>query len=160
MSILANHNQSGQYVYQEKVTIAGKLKRSISVHVLGPNWKRSHVEITPTEAVYLGLKIHGTKTGDISGAAPCTITGPNGSVKLDKGAIIPRPHLTCSTDDARRLHLVNGQLISVEILGEKSIQIYDVIVRVHPTFRLRIELHQDYARDLWITRPIHARIIN
>jgi len=158
MTIATEHSQGGQVVYEESVDVFAKLKRSLSLRILGPNWERSHVEVTPTEAVYLGLNLPEVKTGTLMDAASCRLVGPHGEVTLPVGLIIPRPHLTCSATDAAELHLQNGDAVSVELVGDYRRVLNDILVRVHPTFRLRLELHQDYARSLWITRPTHASL--
>lgn len=158
MTVAEERSQVGQVVYEETVEVFGKLKRSLKVRVLGPNWEKSHVELSPTEAVYLGLSLEETKSGDTSQAAPCKLVGPSGEVSLYAGAIIPRSHLLASVDEAKALHLSNGAVVSVDILGERTQVLDNVIVRVHPTFRLRLEIHSGVARELWITRPAHARL--
>lgn len=158
MTIGAEHTQQGQFIYDDTLEVFGKLKRSLNLRVLGPNWARSHVEITPTEAIFLGLNLPEVKTGTLIDAAPCRLVGPVGEVELEAGLIIPKPHLTCSDIDARDLHLQNGEVVSVQISGYKNLVLSNVVVRVHPTFRLRLEIHQDYARELWITRPTHATL--
>ncbi|MFH1632118.1 MAG: PduL/EutD family phosphate acyltransferase [bacterium] len=158
MTIIEERTQAGQFVYEETVEVFGKLKRSLRLRVLGPNWERSVVEITPTEAMFLGLTPIAAKTGDLSGAEPCRLVGPEGEVKIASAVTAPRPHLLCSPEEAADMHISNGQTISVDLISDQPKMIENIIVRVHPTFRLRIELHQDYARDFWITRPVHARV--
>lgn len=158
MTIAAEYSQHGQYVYEDTVNVFGSLKRSLNLRVLGPNWPKTLVEITPTEAVYLGLKLEETRSGDTSISGKGRLVGPAGEVEIESAITIPRPHLRCSVDEAKALHLQNGQVISADIASDGSHVLEGVVVRVHPTFRLRLEMHQDYARDLWITRPTHARI--
>lgn len=158
LTIAGGLSQAGQYLYEETVEVFGKLKKSLRFRVLGPNWAKSFVELTPTEAAFLGIKAPVAKTGELTTAAMVRLVGPVGEVIIEQGAIVPRPHLLCSDVEARDLYLTNGKIVAVDILSEKVKVIEEVIVRVHPTFRLRLELHQDWARDLWITRPTHARI--
>lgn len=159
MTIAQEHTQVGQVVYEEMVEVFGSLKRSLQLRIMGPNWAQSHVELTPTEAAFLGLKINQeVKSGDLSNAVACRLVGPAGEVKLIQGAIIPAPHLLCSPKEADELHVMNGEKIEVDFVGERSYSLSGIIVRVHPTFRLRLEMHQDYARKLWITRPTHANL--
>ncbi|MFH1712480.1 MAG: PduL/EutD family phosphate acyltransferase [Patescibacteria group bacterium] len=158
MTIATELSQTGQYVYQESLEVFGSLKRSLSLRVLGPNWEKSLVEITPTEAAYLGLKLVEGRSGDTQEMSSCKLVGPQGSVALGTGIMIPKPHLRCSVEDAKSFNVQNGDVLSVDIQSESSQVLSGVIVRVHPTFRLRLEIHQDYARQLWITRPTHARI--
>ncbi len=159
MTIAADRSQAGQVVYEESVEVFGKLKRSLRLRVLGPSWERSHVELTPTEVAYLGLgTTEESKSGNVEKAKTVRLVGPKGSVEIRRGVIIPSPHLLLSPQEATELHVMHGQLIGIDLISERPKILDGVIVRVHPTFRLRIELHQDYARSLWITRPTHAQI--
>ncbi|MCH8049289.1 propanediol utilization protein [Patescibacteria group bacterium] len=158
MTIAGELSQAGQHVYEETVKVFGTLKRSLTLRVLGPNWEKSMVEVTPTEAAYLGLKLIEGRSGDETEMTSCRLVGPKGEVMLPRGIMIPQPHLRCSVEEAKTLRVSNGQNVSVDMMGERSQVLENVIVRVHPTFRLRLEIHQAYARDLWITRPTHARL--
>ena len=159
MTIEGELTQGGQHYYEETVEVFGKLKRSLSLRVLGPNWENSFVELTPTEAVFLGLSAKEARSGDLSEAVACRLVGPKGEVTLKKGVIISRPHLRCSPQDARAFHLQNHDEISVEIMGNRPRTLEGVLVRVHPTFSLQLDINADQARDFWITRPTHARIL-
>lgn len=159
MTIEGQTTQSGQHYYEESVEVFGSLKRSLKLRVLGPPWEESFVEVTPTEAAYLGVNAKEARSGDLSAAVACRFKGPAGEVMLKKGLIIMRPHMRCSPADARSMHLANGDEVGIEILGTKSRRIENVIVRIHPTFKLQVDLHADHARDLWITRPTHARLL-
>ncbi|PIX62073.1 hypothetical protein CO057_00935 [Candidatus Uhrbacteria bacterium CG_4_9_14_0_2_um_filter_41_50] len=160
MTIEGELTQGGQHNYEETVEIIGKLKRSLRVHVLGPNWERSFVELSETEALFLGLKAPLAMSGDLTEAAECTVVGPCGEINLKSGVIVPKPHLRCSPIQSRELGVSNGDRISVEILGTSKKVLEDVAVRVHPTFQLRVEINADYARELWIARTSHARLID
>lgn len=160
MTIFQEHTQAGQLIYQEMVSVRGRLKRTLDLRVMGPNWAQSQAHITPTEAVFLGLNIEEeVKAGDLKEAAKGLLIGPKGEVKLEAGIIVPQPHLLCSPKEAETLYVANNDVVTMEVISESSLQIERVVVRVHPTYQLRIEIHQDCARDLWITRPMHARIV-
>ncbi|MBU4315093.1 hypothetical protein KJ673_01680 [Patescibacteria group bacterium] len=159
MTVVENLSQSGQYVCEESVEVFGKLKRGLKLRILGPHWENSHVEVSAVEAAYLGFEPKEVKSGDLSQARPCKLIGLAGEVELSNGIIVPRPHLLCSPKEAEEMYLSNGKLVNIEILLQRSKILENVIVRVHPTYKLRLELSSDYARDLWITRGAHARII-
>lgn len=159
MTIEGELTQSGQHYYEETVEVFGRLKRSLSLRVLGPAWEKSFVELTPTEGAFLGLSAKVARSGDLSVAAACRLKGPAGEVSLKKGVIISQPHLRCSPQDARSFHISNGDEVAIEIIGNHPRRVDGVMVRVHPTYRLQVDLHADYARDLWITRPTHARLV-
>ena len=158
MTISGELSQGGQYVYDEVVEVFGKLKRSLTIRVLGPDWEQSFAELTPTEVAFLGLRAPIAKTGDLEGAAACRLVGPEGEVELARGVITPRPHLLCSPEEAAGAHLSNGAEADVEISSSRPQLLEKVIVRVHPAFKWRLEIHQDDARRLWLTRSTHARL--
>ncbi len=159
MTVAGDLSQTGQYVCEEMVEVFGKLKRGIKLHILGPYWEESHVEVSSTDAAYLGFDPKEVRSGDLSDAKPCELVGPAGSVSILNGIIVPKPHLLCSPKEADELFLSNGKIIQVEIILANPKYINDVVVRVHPTYKLRLEINPDYARDLWITHTAHARII-
>ncbi|MBT4857386.1 propanediol utilization protein [Candidatus Uhrbacteria bacterium] len=160
MTIEGSLTQGGQHFYEESVEVFGKLKRSMKLRVLGPSWEHSFVEITSTESAFLGINAKDALSGDLSQAASCRLVGPAGEVELKKGVIVMRPHLRCSPSDARSFHINNGDEVSIEIIGNSPRRIDNVVVRVHPTFKLQVDLHADHARELWITRPTHARLVS
>ncbi|MBI1908053.1 propanediol utilization protein [Candidatus Uhrbacteria bacterium] len=157
-TIVENLSQTGQFAYAERVEVYGRLKRSVPLRVLGPCRRTTQVELTPTEAQLLGLTPPVARSGDMSEAVGCRLVGPHGEVEADAVVIIPKPHLHCSDTEAASLHVVNGKTVSVEVLGDNPYVLDDVVVRVHPSYRLRLHVHPDIARTHWMTGVVHARI--
>ncbi len=152
-------SQRGQYVSDHTVEIQGKLlKRSLTVRYVGPERKDTQVELTPTEAKYLGIEAPTARSGDIAEAGECTLVGPMGKITKKAAVIIPRPHLHCSPDEASVLRIANGQEVSVELHLEVPRILEGVIVRVHPTYTLRLHIHPDIAREHWIAGPAYASL--
>ena len=151
-------SQNGQFAYLETVDVFGRLKRSLALRVLGPHRKTSQVEVTPTEAEFLGLEPIEARSGDLRGARPCRLKGPAGEVSLDAAVIVPRSHIHLSDHEAKALRLKNGDEASIDILGDRPRTIDNVVVRVHPTYRARLHIHADLARDAWIAGVHHVRI--
>lgn len=157
-TITENLSQTGQFAYAESVEVFGKLKRSIILRVLGPFRRTTQVELTPTEAQLLGLVAPVARSGDLSSAASCRLVGPQGELSVLSSVIVPQPHLHCSETEASTLHLANGKIVSLEVLGDNPYVLEDVVVRVHPSYRLRLHVHPDLARIHWMTGVVHARI--
>lgn len=159
MTVQREHSHQGQVVYEETVEVFGRLKRSLTVHVLGPEWEESHVEVSLTEAVYLGYNLDEVQKGDLNDAVPCRLAGPNGEVELEHGLTVPSPHLSVDVDDARVMNVHQGQRVQVELQLDKPVVLEDVLVRVHPSFERRLELHADYARKYWLFKQAYAKKI-
>lgn len=155
-TIAENLSQSGQYAYGETVDVSGRLKRQLSLRVLGPCRRETQVEITPTEAQLLGCDAKETKSGDHDVPGTCTVQGTEGSVTAR--VIVPQPHLHCSEVEAEQLHVHNGKEVTIDLDLDRSCTLTNVVVRVHPTYRLRLHIHPDIAREYWLTGVVHGRI--
>ncbi len=106
----------------------------------------------------LGLKPPTAKSGDLSKAVSCVLKGPKGTVTAKASVIIPKSHVHLSEADAKHYQVKNGDAVRVEVLGENPTELSDVIVRVHPTYRARLHVHPDIAREHWLTGVLHARM--
>lgn len=151
-------SQHGQYAYAETVTVFGKLKRGLELRVLGPQRKQTQVELTPTEAALLGIAAPLARSGDLSAAANCRLSGPRGEITAKAVVIVPKPHLHVSDTEAKAWRLENGKEVALDILGDSPRQLDGVVVRVHPSYQMRLHVHPDLARDYWITGVVHARL--
>jgi len=151
-------SQHGQYAYAETVEVFGKLKRGLELRVLGPHRRTSQVELTPTEALLLGIAAPIARSGDLSQAGNCRLKGPGGEVKAQAVVIIPKPHLHVSDAEAKALRLENGEEVALDIIGDNQRTLEGVIVRVHPSYRLRLHVHPDLARQYWLSGVLHARL--
>lgn len=151
-------SQTGQYAYADAVEVRGQRKRRIALRVLGPCRKTTQVELTPTEAQLLGIAAPDAKSGDHTDAGDCVLVGPEGTVSAKASVIIPRPHLHCSDTEAAQLHVHNGKVVTIDLDLERSCTLTDVVVRVHPTYRLHLHIHPDIARTHWLTGVVHGRV--
>lgn len=151
-------SQGGQHAYAESVEVSGRLKRSLILRVLGPARRATQVELTPTEAQLLGIPAVVARSGDLTEAGDCRLKGPAGTIDAPASVIVPRAHIHCSDAEAETLHLTNGMRVTVETLGEHAALLEDVVVRIHPTYRLRLHVHPDLAREFWLTGVVHAHI--
>ena len=157
-TVAENLSQGGQCAYAETVDVTGKLKRSVSLRILGPCRAATQVELTPTEAQLLGVNAPVAKSGDHTAAADCTLAGPEGMVSAKAVVIVPQTHIHCSDAEAAQLRVHNGKVVTVDLDTDRPCTLTDVVVRVHPTYRLRLHIHQDTARELWLTGSVHGRI--
>lgn len=160
LSKLSELPHRGQFVSDETVTIVGQSGVQIErVRVLGPSRDATQVELSPTEAFALGVDVPVRLSGDLSRTTGCTLVGPEGSVVLKSGAIIPARHLHCGERDAARLNLSHHQLVTVTPVGRPDARIELVTVRIHPTFALQLHLTYDEASEFWLETGDHVVIV-
>lgn len=151
-------SQTGQFAYEETADVLGANGESITLRVLGPHRKATQVELTPTEARLLGIEAPLVKSGDLANAQSCTIRTAHGTVDATASVIVPKCHLHLSDTEATSLRLVNGATVRVDVVGDATRVIEGVVVRVHPTYRARLHIHSDVARDMWLHSGSHVRV--
>ena len=138
--------QPGEFASVHTLTIVGPKLRSIpGVRVLGPLRNYDQVEVSLTDAIFLGIDPPVTNSGNLKEAAPLTLVGPNGSVYLEKCAIVANRHLHMTTADATRLEVKDGDYCKVRIGGEKPTVFDNVLVRTNDSWKIQIHLDTDDA---------------
>lgn len=157
---LKDLSQPGQYACKEQLTLVGPSMRAIEgVRVLGPERKKSQVEISRTDSFTLKVKPPVRESGDIKGSAPVTIIGPKGIVTLDEGCIIANRHIHMSEDEGKRFGVKDGEYVDVLLNGERKSLFYDVQIRVHKDFRLEMHIDTDDANAAGVGNGFKATIM-
>ncbi|MBE6546171.1 MAG: phosphate propanoyltransferase [Ruminococcaceae bacterium] len=157
---LKDLSQPGQFACKEQLTIIGPSMRAIEgVRVLGPERKRSQVEISRTDSFVLKVKPPVRESGDINGSSPITIIGPKGIVTLNEGCIIANRHIHMSEEEGRAFGVSDGEYVDVELNGERRSLFYDVQIRVHKDFRLEMHIDTDDANAAGVANGFKAKLI-
>ena len=138
--------QPGEFASTHTLTIVGPKLRSIpGVRILGPLRNYDQVEVSLTDAIFLGIDPPVTNSGNLKEAAPLTLVGPNGSAYLERCAIVANRHLHMTTTDAAHLGVKEGDYCKVRIGGEKPTVFENVLVRTNDSWKLQIHLDTDDA---------------
>ena len=136
----------GQFASNETVTIIGlKLRAIENVRVLGPVRSATHVEVSATDAIKLGMNVPVRMSGDIAGSAPIAIVGPKGAIYLKEGCIVAMRHIHMSPSDARAAGVKNGDIVSVKADNERGTIFNQVAIRVDDSFTLEMHIDTDEA---------------
>ena len=138
--------QPGEFASAHTLTIVGPKLRSIpGVRILGPIRKYDQVEVSLTDAIFLGIDPPVANSGTLDRAAPLTLAGPAGSVYLERCAIVASRHIHMTPADALSLGVRDGDYCRVRIGGEKSTIFEQVLIRTNDNWRLQIHLDTDDA---------------
>lgn len=135
--------QPGQYACEETVTLVGPKGKVQRVRVLGPIRPETQVEISRTEEFQLGIDAPIRASGDLAGTPGLQVDGPAGAVDLGRGVICAARHVHMSPEDALRFRVRDKDRIIVRVEGKRGISFRDVLVRVHPDFRLDMHVDTD-----------------
>jgi len=138
--------QPGEVASKHTLAIVGPKLRTIpGVRILGPLRKYDQVEVSLTDAIFLGIDPPVANSGTLDKAAPLTLIGPNGSVYLERCAIVASRHIHMPTADAKRLGVRDGDLCRVRLGGDKPTVFENVLVRTNDNWLLQAHLDTDDA---------------
>lgn len=143
--------QPGEYACAEKVTIQTAHGKIENVRVLGPYRPETQVEISKTDSRGLKIAPPVRNSGDLDGSAPITLVGPAGIVELEQGCILANRHIHLSPKEAEELHLINEDIVKVEIPGEKGGILYNVHCKIKDSYKKEMHLDVDDANAFLLT---------
>lgn len=150
--------QTGEFASNLVVEISTEKNKIGKVRLLGPIRSYTQVEISKTDSYTLGINPPVKNSGDLSGAALVTITGPNGTV-TKTCAIIANRHLHINHEDRVSLGLENVDKIKVKVGNEKSAILEDVYIKETPKGVLELHLDTDDANGNLIKSGDLANLI-
>ena len=133
-------NQPGMYASNETVSIKGEKRIIENIRVLGPLRSYTQVEVSKTDAYSLGANPPVRNSGDLLGAYPITIIGPNGEIKRN-ACIIATRHIHVDKNIRMEHNLEGIDKVSVKIGGEKGGIIDNVYLK--DSDEAYFELHLD-----------------
>jgi putative phosphotransacetylase len=145
LQILKDLSQPGQFAAAETVAVVGPKGRFDKVRILGPARSQTQLEISRTDAFTIGLNPPVRESGHIEGTPGVTLIGPAGEVTIDHGVIVAARHIHFHTDDAAKWGIVDKQLLTVKIDGERALILEGVIARVSDQYALDMHIDTDEA---------------
>lgn len=139
-------SQPGQYLCNERLTIAGPRGTFENVAILGPYRSSTQVELSMTDTRKIGVNGVIRQSGDIEGTPGCTLIGPMGEIELEKGVIVAKRHIHMTPLEASRAHVKdNDEVFVITESYDRGLIFADVVVRVSPSFRLSMHVDTDEA---------------
>ena len=143
LKILRKLQSTNQFAAEETLDIQVGLKKISGVRIVGPVRKQTQVELSLTDAIYLGLAVPFKESGDLKNTPGATLINAQRKIKLSKGIIIMLRHIHCNPEEAKRLNLKQGEIVSVEIKGKRALVFNKVKVRVGDKWKLCLHLDTD-----------------
>ena len=146
---LKDLSQPGQYSCKETITICGPKGAIENVRVLGPVRSKTQVELLASDCFKLGVNAPIRSSGELCGTpGGVTLVGLAGSLRLESGVIIAKRHIHMTTNDAERLHVRDGQIVSIEVHGARGGVLHDTIIRASDASSLECHLDREEASAL------------
>jgi putative phosphotransacetylase len=133
-------SQGQDFAAQETVVLRNNDKE-FKVRVVGPTRNYSQVEISYSDAIYLGIDAPLRLSGNLEGVPAYEIEGPVGKVKVP--VIVAKRHLHIPTSQAQEMKLQQGDIMKVKVVGERSLVFNEVIVRIQDDYTFACHLDTD-----------------
>ena len=152
-------SQPGRFAAKERLTVVGPKGELRNVAVLGPARKEAQVEISLTDARYLGLTVPVRQSGAVTDSPGATLIGPEGQVVLDQGVIAAQRHIHLTPADAARFGVRDKQVVKLQTFTARPLVFDDVVVRVSADFAPRVHLDYDEANACGYTAGDYGRIL-
>jgi len=137
--------QPGQYACEELVTLVGPKGAITNVRVLGPLRSSTQVEISLSDGYVLGITPPILESGVQTQTPTLTIVGPEGAVTISRGVMCAERHIHMNTLEAQGLSIKDGDRVSVQSFGNRSLIFNRVKVRVSDSFIKEIHVDVDEA---------------
>ena len=144
--------QPSDFACQETIAIKSNSHILENIRIVGPLREQTQVEISRTDAIFLGVNPPLRLSGNLSGSGAIELVGPRGEVDLPEGLIVAQRHLHCATDEAKKLGLKTGDVISIKTKGERPIIFGKVSVRVRDDYKLCLHLYTDEGNAAGINK--------
>lgn len=147
--------QEGAFAAEQTLTVFGPRKQMIAnVRILGPLRDESQVELSFTDARFLGIDAPVRLSGNIDGTPGCYLVGPAGGLELGKGVIRAARHVHLSPGDAEHYGVENGDRMRLVVESEQGGTLEGILCRVGEDLKLEVHLDTDEGNALDL---VHAR---
>jgi len=145
--LLKKLSQGKDFAAEETVDVEYNDQEIKGVRVVGPERKKTQLELTLSDAYRLKADIPIRVSGNVDKTPGFRIVGPAGVVVKKEGMIVAQRHLHVSPEDAEKLGLKSGDQISVVCggSGERELVFHRVEVRVQEGFKLAVHIDVDEA---------------
>jgi len=153
--------QDGQFASTATVTLVGPRDRILpNLRILGPNRNLTQIELSYTDAVYLGINVPVRASGDIKGSAGGVVIGPKGVIEMKEGIIRAARHVHMNPADAAFYGVKHLDHMTLEVEAAKcTTRFDDLLVRVDPSFKLEVHIDTDEANACDLARAKRCELM-
>ncbi len=152
-------SQPGQFLSEERVTIATAKGVFHNVAVLGPTRKHTQVELSLTDARSMGLNAPVRLSGDLKGCPGVCILAGDKMVFADESVMVAQNHIHMSPADAARYGVKDGQEVRVKLETSRPVTLERVLIRVTDTSALAMHVDFDEANACALPKDGKGKIL-
>jgi len=151
-------SQPGEFLSEDRVKIVTAKGEFSNVAVLGPERSHVQVELSAADCRTLGINAPLRLSGNLEGAADVLLIGPCGMLMAKQSAIVAMAHIHMTDADAARLHVSNGDVLTVALDTERPVTLR-AIARVKQRAALAMHIDFDEANAAMAGRGTNCHIV-
>ena len=151
----------GQFASTATVTLVGKKDRVLNnLRILGPCRNLTQIELSFSDAVYLGMDIPVRASGNIKGSAGGVVIGPKGVLELKEGIIRAERHVHMTPQNAEFYGVKAGDRMTLIVESDQcTTRLDDLLVRVDPSFKLEVHIDTDEANACNLAKARRCELV-
>lgn len=157
-TVIKELSQPGQFACKERVRLVGPKGVIEGVVVLGPVRNKTQVELSLTDARFLGIKGVLRISGDINNTPGIIVTNGENILKLDEGVIVAKNHIHMTPEDAKNYNVKDGELVKIKVYSERPLIFEDVVIRVTEKSKLAMHIDYDEANACMLAKDSYGEI--
>jgi putative phosphotransacetylase len=139
LTVLRELKQQGQFAANEQLVVAGPKNALPAVRILGPLRNKTALELSYSDGMALGISLP-PPPQETGGAV---LVGPAGTVEMKAGVGLAPRHLHLSPEEAERLNITDGELLTAWVTGPRAVVFGQILARVTDWGRLELHLDAD-----------------
>ncbi len=136
-------SQPGQFLSKQRVRLIGPKNVINNVAVLGPSRPSSQVEISLTDARFLGIEASVGQSGEIEGTPGIIMASTDSIVGLEEGVLVAGRHIHMPTSYAGKFDVRDKEMVSIHLDTERPVIMENVLVRTSDNFKLAMHIDFD-----------------
>lgn len=144
--------QPEDFSAEETLTIENNGRKIENIRIVGPVRENTQIELSKTDAIYLKIDPPIRLSGDVLRSAGLDLIGPAGKISIDSGVIISWRHIHCNNIEAENIGIKNGDIVSVEIEGDRGVIFKNVKVRAGDNYKLAMHIDTDEGNAAGINK--------
>lgn len=149
--------QKGQFAANETVTIKGPKNELKNVRIIGPFRNYTQVEISKTDAYFLGVNPPIRTSGDLDGAENITIINGNKEITRES-CIIANRHIHITKEEQQKLGL--NDKVKIKVKGDKPTILDNVYLKLGDNSTTELHLDTDDANACLLNQQDEVEVVN
>ena len=159
LPVLKELSQNGEFASSLVVDIKTDKNILKNVRLIGPFRDKTQVEISITDAYFLGLKPPVRMSKNFDGALDVILVNGDKELLCKNSCIIANRHIHINSEKQSEYGIYDGDEVSVLVSGERGGRLDKVLVKAKDNYNLELHLDMDEANAMGLKNGDEVEVI-